>query len=228
MDKSALVDQSPVRSVVLSRDGMLDPNSQPFELHRLWRGLCSGGYYIRDHFSSTERHYLVVERLATSGGELRFAARRMEALRRATNGQMQKVIASDARRGLATVATDLQQALLYMGCHLPPSRIPLVLVMAQHAFECPTLNYDARYTELVTEPQILHVVSMERPELRLARRLSRTELSVLSLFAEGHSYAEIAEIRGTAIRTVANQLASTYERLKISGRSQLLHYIASC
>jgi hypothetical protein len=39
---------------------------------------------------------------------------------------------------------------------------------------------------------------------------------------EGKSYAEMAELRQTSKRTVANQLAAAFHRLRISGRAELL------
>jgi DNA-binding NarL/FixJ family response regulator len=54
-----------------------------------------------------------------------------------------------------------------------------------------------------------------------ASKLTETELSIAKLAASGLSNRVIAGTRGSAERTVANQLASVYRKLGISGRREL-------
>jgi DNA-binding CsgD family transcriptional regulator len=51
--------------------------------------------------------------------------------------------------------------------------------------------------------------------------LSAAEASVAALALEGRSNAEIARARGSAERTVANQLAAAYRKLGIGSRLEL-------
>jgi DNA-binding CsgD family transcriptional regulator len=67
----------------------------------------------------------------------------------------------------------------------------------------------------------------ERAELGLARTLSDAEINVVALIAEGRTYAEVARERGASVRTVANQLSSVYRKLGISGRLELLCFLAA-
>lgn len=56
----------------------------------------------------------------------------------------------------------------------------------------------------------------------LLAALTPHERQVAALAREGLSNGEIARRRGTAERTVANQLASIYRKLGISSRAELL------
>jgi DNA-binding CsgD family transcriptional regulator len=67
------------------------------------------------------------------------------------------------------------------------------------------------------------VASMPRPDRRLHAALPPAELSVVRLLIEGQCYAEIARNRGTSVRTIANQITAVFRRLRVSGRSELLH-----
>jgi DNA-binding CsgD family transcriptional regulator len=53
------------------------------------------------------------------------------------------------------------------------------------------------------------------------RTLTAAEGEVMRLACEGLSSAEIATRRGTAARTVANQLGSIYAKLGVASRSEL-------
>lgn len=60
-----------------------------------------------------------------------------------------------------------------------------------------------------------------------AGRLSEAERTVVRLMLEGASNADIARTRGTAVRTVANQIASIFRKLEIGSRSELFALAAS-
>lgn len=51
-------------------------------------------------------------------------------------------------------------------------------------------------------------------------RLTAAERAVVALATDGHSNAAIAGRRGTNTRAVANQLASAYRKLRLSGRRE--------
>ena len=58
-------------------------------------------------------------------------------------------------------------------------------------------------------------------EARLAEALTAAERAVVELAARGLSNSEIARTRGRSARSVANQLATIYRELGISGRREL-------
>jgi DNA-binding CsgD family transcriptional regulator len=96
----------------------------------------------------------------------------------------------------------------------------MLLVMMAHAGQ---LADDASY-RVHGSPESVKavVVSAARPDLELARVLSPCELEVVRLRVDGLSHGRIASLRSTSERTVANQLASVFAKLGVSGRPQLL------
>jgi DNA-binding NarL/FixJ family response regulator len=65
------------------------------------------------------------------------------------------------------------------------------------------------------------LVRAARPERKFAHAFSRAEFAVVQRLLEGDSYASIASWRQTSTRTVANQVASVFRRLGVSGRPEL-------
>lgn len=51
--------------------------------------------------------------------------------------------------------------------------------------------------------------------------LSRAELEVVSAVLRGETTSQIAAARGTTLRTIANQLASAYAKLRVGSRAEL-------
>ncbi|MBE2254514.1 MAG: helix-turn-helix transcriptional regulator [Myxococcus sp.] len=63
------------------------------------------------------------------------------------------------------------------------------------------------------------VVSEPGPEA--APALTAAERDVMALVLAGKSNAAIARHRGTSVRTVANQVASLFRKLKVGSRAEL-------
>lgn len=58
-------------------------------------------------------------------------------------------------------------------------------------------------------------------------RLTAAERAVTRALVTGRSNAEIAALRGVSVRTVANQLASIYEKLGVGSRLELVALVTS-
>jgi len=52
--------------------------------------------------------------------------------------------------------------------------------------------------------------------------LTEAEREVVALVLEGRSNQEIADARGARYRTVANQLAAIYKKLRVASRTELI------
>ena len=65
------------------------------------------------------------------------------------------------------------------------------------------------------------VLSFDAPA-RSAAELTAAEREVVGHILEGRSNAEIARLRGTSVRTVANQVASLFRKLGVSSRAELV------
>lgn len=61
--------------------------------------------------------------------------------------------------------------------------------------------------------------------LLVARGLTAAESALVPLLVTGCSDARIAAVRGVAVRTIANQCASIYRKLRVSSRHELAHAI---
>jgi DNA-binding NarL/FixJ family response regulator len=84
----------------------------------------------------------------------------------------------------------------------------------------PHPSEQARTFRLVHEGQEFAVLS-EPLSAPPTETLTAAELDVARAVVRGASNAEIAAIRGTAVRTVANQVASIMSRLGASSRAQV-------
>jgi DNA-binding CsgD family transcriptional regulator len=67
----------------------------------------------------------------------------------------------------------------------------------------------------------LFVLSLPAPAARLPSILTVAERHVAGLVLDGLSNRSIAELRGTSVRTVANQIASVFRKLNVTGRAEL-------
>jgi DNA-binding NarL/FixJ family response regulator len=66
------------------------------------------------------------------------------------------------------------------------------------------------------------VLSIPADAPALPASLTEAERQICQLVFEGASNAAIARRRGTSVRTVANQLASIYQKLGVSSRIELV------
>jgi DNA-binding NarL/FixJ family response regulator len=71
------------------------------------------------------------------------------------------------------------------------------------------------------------ILSYPLPEWSLPSNLTAAEQEVVLGLLNGDSYQAIAQRRGTAVRTVANQVASVYAKLKVTSRVELAKLCAT-
>lgn len=81
---------------------------------------------------------------------------------------------------------------------------------------------EPRVTPFQVESEELVVLSfpLDAPVTDIA--LTPSELEIAAAVREGKSNADIARIRGTSVRTVANQLAGLFRKLGVRSRSELI------
>lgn len=65
-------------------------------------------------------------------------------------------------------------------------------------------------------------IARATPALSIAASLSHAERVIVDGLLDGKCTATIARERGTSLRTVARQIASTYQKLGVSSRRELL------
>jgi len=197
-------------------------------LSALWTELVSGLCKI-EHTEFTQQTCTVVVTRShrLSGGEgARLSARDTEILERALLEGVRKSVAVDFGLCPSSIAEILRRCFVFMGLSCWPSRIPFLLVMAAHAKHAPEAQRGAGLLLAQNQQFLRQSISVARPDNELCEWLSPAEYAVTRLLIEGKSYQEMAKLRETSKRTVANQLASAFHRLGISGRAELLCLLA--
>jgi DNA-binding CsgD family transcriptional regulator len=190
------------------------------DLTALWAMLTSGECFVLDGHCSDDQCFLIVERRRQPLGRF-LVGSRVKLLERILLGQSQKAVAIDFRLAVSTVALACSDCLRVMGRNHLSSRVPPLLVMAAHAAH--GLKLPPARAQRVTRGHAEHwVLSAKRPDLKLTGDLTQAEEAVTRLLVEGHPHARIAALRDASPRTIANQLASAFRKLGISGRAELL------
>ena len=200
-------------------------SSQLVWLRSVWEQLSQGHACAIDSFSTAARHYLVM-RMNPEGTSLANCPRSedVEMLRRGLLGERQKVIAIDSNKSHSTVTSRMGACLGCMGFVPRATRVPPLLVAAAVASTSRARLVNARLTRL--EGGALQLVSIPRLDQRCAARLTPAERHVVRCIVDGMMHWQVSKHRTTAARTIANQLASAFRKLGVSGRSELLAFLA--
>lgn len=220
-------DSAEIRAIAAGAD---DLSPQGLPLADLWKLLVTGALRVVDTFHTDQRCYLTLASPATLGrAPRRLSARKVVTLQRILLGERQKAVALDCNLAASTIALTVAECLRTLGLDSRTARVPSLVVLAAHASRGVTDVHDCRVsdfilppTEAVQSPRPYRVVSIARPDLDLGPALSAAEYAVARLLVEGKSYAEMALLRGTSVRTVANQVASVFQKVGVSGRSEFL------
>jgi len=196
-------------------------------LSALWTELVSGLCKI-EHTEFTQQTCAVIVTRShrLSGAGARLSPRDTEILERALLEGVRKSVAVDFGLCPSSIAEILRRCFVFMGLSCWPSRIPFLLVMAAHAKHAPDAQRGAKLLLAQNQQFLRQSISVARPDNELSAWLSPAEYEVTRLLIEGKSYQEMAKLRDTSKRTVANQLASAFHRLGISGRAELLCLLA--
>lgn len=187
------------------------------DLVELWNGLIARRFSVLEGGHSAEECFL---KLRKNEQLPAFDQRRSSVLRRVLAGESQKSVAIEMKRTTSTIASTCARVLTGMGVLPTVSKAPILLVLAAHAASGIRLLAGC----IVATNSAAETIAMaRRPDQFLGSQLPAAEFAVTRDFLEGRSHAQIAALRGTSERTVANQLASVFRRLRVSGRSELLH-----
>lgn len=202
-----------------------DEHASPTDARAIWHSLVQGDVEVLDAFHTVARWFLVLTPTAAAKAE-GLPAQFRSLLGPLLLGQRQKVTALENGVAPSTVSLRIHRGLEQIGVCQPTRRAPAFLALLAHAgagLEVPV----PRGSEFVHASRVCHSISVERPELHLAKKLPQAEYAVLCGLVEGRSYAEIATARRTSMRTVANQVASVFHRLGVSGRNELISFLVT-
>jgi DNA-binding NarL/FixJ family response regulator len=193
-------------------------------LREVWEQLIRGERKIRDSFMTDDRCFLVLSDLGFEEA-VPLDARRLAIFERALLGEAQKVLASEYQVAISTVAVVLKNCLKFIGLECNASRVPLLVILAASAARKTAPLREARASVIFIDGQRRLAISTPRPDAPLASALPRAQYQVARLRVEGKTLAEIASLRQTSQRTVANQLSAVFGRLRASGRSELMQFL---
>jgi DNA-binding CsgD family transcriptional regulator len=198
------------------------------QLAALWDELVAGTTKV-DSWSHTEQTWtIVVSRRADNARPAHPLRRRDVAiLENALLSGVRKHVAVEAGLSCSSIAVIMQSCFQFMGISCLPSRIPGLVVAAAHA-RYHLGSAETPLSDTLARPELLaeRTLTLWRPDIQLAAWLAPAEHAVIHLLIEGMTYAEIAQARQTSVRTVANQVASGFRRLEVSGRAELLCLLA--
>jgi DNA-binding NarL/FixJ family response regulator len=197
------------------------------DLSSVWTELISGRTRIVQAGATQTLHYVQLAVSSGASASRKLNARQIAIFERILLGQTPKVVAMDMECSPSTIATAIGDCLRTLGFTGGGNRIPAILVLVFHALRGRARCSDVRVDRLSGASRGVQM-SSARLELQIKNQVSASELSVVALLIDGNSCTEIAALRGTSVRTIANQLASVYQKLRVSGRMELLcHLITS-
>jgi DNA-binding CsgD family transcriptional regulator len=198
------------------------------ELSALWEDLVAGTCKIESWSHQPDTWSMVVSRapslIGTPAAALSPRDRRI--LEHTLLCGVRKIVAVEVGLSCSSIAVIIQSCFQFMGLDCLPSRIPGVVVAAAHARRRHAAQFGSHAVGQRDRSFTKQSIRVPRPDLALAAWLAPAEHAVIALLIEGQSYAEIAQSRCTSIRTVANQVASGFRRLGVSGRAELLCLLA--
>jgi len=130
---------------------------------------------------------------------------------------MQKNVAHELGITQSAVAFAASRCLRAMGLDCTASTSPALLVAAVKAYHQQGAQPVARASTFLHAGQPHRVYSIRRPEPR-HDSLSLAEREIVRLIIERRTNQEIARLRATSERTVANQLSRILAKLGVDGR----------
>jgi DNA-binding CsgD family transcriptional regulator len=204
----------------LAQTGATEPQS----LAALWHELTSGAIRIAHSFF-TEDHCFLVLTECDSKIARAIAPNRLRVLEAVLAVSDIKSAAFELERSNSTVSQTAALALRELGLECTAARIPVLVALAALAARNRDFARRESSAVFVHDDRTYRAVWAKRPEDRLARILTSAEHAVVRGVIEGHPHDAIARRRGTSARTVANQLATAFRRLGISGRGSLMQYV---
>ena len=187
----------------------------------LWAELTSGASRLAATFYSHEHCYAKVVPGRFSGSARPLSPRAVALVERVLLGEAPKVVAADAGISVSLLTSVAQGCFKDMGVDCSLRNVHILFVMAVHAVRGVTPVPSAA-VHCSERERGYRIISFPRPDLPLKAVLSNSEYAVVRLRNEGKSGAQIAAIRSTSVRTIANQLSATYKKLRVSGRVELI------
>jgi DNA-binding NarL/FixJ family response regulator len=200
--RRAVLDRERARSSLRSAD--------PDASLDLWSGLIAGRWSLLDRFESGGRRYIVAcENQNTPRVPRCLTPREEHVAQLAARGRSNHEIAYELGVDFETVSAHLKRALRKLGCS---GRGNLIRLIDAAQFELTWSNHG----------DVIAVFVERSASKSIPRGLTTAEREVFEGVVAGKTNAEIAEERGTSVRTVANQVASVLRKSGARSRYMLM------
>jgi DNA-binding CsgD family transcriptional regulator len=191
-------------------------------LRKVCERVLAGEIILRDAYLSTHQALLVTTPPPRSHEPCR--REDVALLQHAVDCTSLKAASFDYRLSASQASQQARRALQSLGLSTSASKMPLSAWLLLHAARCP-VNHCVFKAGDPTRPDS-EVLFAPRPDLNLLGSLPPCEAETVRLYIDGSSHAQIASLRGASARTVANQLASVFRKLGVSGRFAVMHALA--
>ena len=220
----APADSSALRARAFEAHLKAEPTSTA--LSELWTDLVARRVVVVDHFCRHRRCWMIV-REREAEAELKWPSERsLRIFTQIVLGEAQKVVCIEQSLPASTVAVAARRCAHAMGIEASATRLPIVLIAAAHAHHgrASVLAHRAPFSVGARQYRVL---SIEDPSSLQALALTSAERSIVALLVARQTNAEIARVRGTSIRTIANQMSMLLRKFGARGRLQLMGRLVS-
>lgn len=175
----------------------------------LWAALVAGRWSLLDSFTAAGTRYIVAHENPNGGETLRaLSPREQSALELTLAGRSGKWIGFEMGLSESVVARTLRAALHKLGA-ADAAALSGVRNAQFEPFEDLNAGVELAFARLM-------------PAAFVHASLSNAERAIVDELLGGKGIAAIARERGTSPRTVAHQITSTYQKLGVSSRRELL------
>lgn len=178
-----------------------------------WQGLVDGRWSLVDHFEGSGRRYYVAVKNPPNAEPIRKLSERERGVIGYTlRGTSQKIGAYALGMAPSNYSRTLRSGMAKLGVRTVPALMELGERLTSGDME-PVDAVDASVT----------VMAADTPSFPAT--FTEAERGLAGILLEGPSNQEIAEARGSSIRTVANQLASMYAKIGVTTREELVAHL---
>jgi DNA-binding NarL/FixJ family response regulator len=173
------------------------------------------GYIHVAAFSRSDANFVVGLTPSQSRSQVQFRAREQRIIQSLVLGRSQKQIGYEVELSAAAVSGAIQRILRKLGLARWEHLVAVACALERQ--ERVSLK---SATQAVLAGACLEVQAMACPAV--LSRLTAAERDIALHVVEGCSNAQIACLRDTSTRTIANQISSLFRKLEVQGRLELI------
>jgi DNA-binding CsgD family transcriptional regulator len=196
---------------------------RPIELSTVWASLLAGKMAVIWTFQTDTRLYLISRPVSVGAKARPLSDKEQRVLIGWLSSGAEKRVAYEIGISQSSVTATLKRSLEKIGIKGTPKQIPAIVVLT--ALAAPG-DQAATAATVTLGGQDHLLISAERSDRNLTSALTAAERDIVRLILDGCSNESIASARGSAPRTIANQLGCVFRKLGVSGRIELLVCLA--